>query len=222
MDPDEVPERLAAHLTHELGTWPPAAPLTVTTSETRTRPGWDGVVRTFQGVRTPGAAVVSVAPDFVDRLRDAGPTLDAAKPVFEQILSGRIFEGVYRWGDDPPALDPLGEWIPADDARVPDWLKPFGGDVLMELDDRGRYLAGVGLKRHDDYAWEISVGTEPEARGKGLARRLVVTATRKILDEGKVALYLHAPDNDASAHVADASGFPDRGWKILGFAPSRR
>lgn len=223
MDPaaHDVPDRLAKHLANELGTWPPESPLTVTTSEARTRPGWDGRVRSFEGVATPAAAVVSVTPQVVDRLRDAGPTLDAARPVFEQVLGGRIFAGIYRWGDDVPALDPLGAWIPAADERVPEWLKPFGGDVLVELDDDGRYIAGIGLKRHDDFAWEISVGTEPEARGRGLARRLVVTAARRILDEGKIPLYLHAPDNVASAHVAEASGFPDRGWKILGFVPAR-
>jgi len=39
---------------------------------------------------------------------------------------------------------------------------------------------------------------------------------RRILDEGAVATYQHAPDNIASARVADAAGFPDRGWRSAG------
>ena len=215
----DLPEQLAAHLASELGTWPPTEPVTVATSEARTTPGWDGRVRSFQGVAAPDSAVISVVPEAVDRLRDPGPSLDAAKPVIERVLGGRLFAGIFRWSDHVPPLEPLGAWIPVSDPRVPEWLKPFGGDVLVELDDDDRYVAGVGLKRHDDRVWEISVGTEPEARGKGLARRLVVTAAQRILDDGRIPLYLHAPDNHASAHVADASGFPDLGWKILGLLP---
>src|SRR4051794_27943383 len=215
----DLPEQLAAHLALELGTWPAEAPVTVTTSEARTKPGWDGRVRPFEGVAAPDGAVISVVADAVDQLRDLGPSLDAAKPVIERVLGGRLFAGIFRWSDHVPALEPLGVWIPAADERVPEWLKPFGGDVLVELDDNDRYLAGVGLKRHNDLVWEISVGTEPEVRGKGLARRLVVTAAQRILDDGRIPLYLHAPDNYASAHVADASGFPDLGWKILGLVP---
>ena len=112
----------------------------------------------------------------------------------------------------------LGEWLPFDDPRVPEWLHPFGGDVLVHLED-DRYIGGVGLKRHDEHAWELSVGTEEEARGKGIARRLVVTAARRVLDEGRVPTYLHDLRNTASAHVAEASGFPDRGWRLLVTGP---
>ena len=35
-------------------------------------------------------------------------------------------------------------------------------------------------------------------------------------DEGAVATYLHAVSNTASAKVAEACGFPDTGWWILG------
>jgi len=83
-------------------------------------------------------------------------------------------------------------------------------------DHEWRYAAGVGRKRHDEHGQELAVATEPAHQGKGLARRLVAQATRRVLDEGAVATYLHAPDNVASARVADASGFPDRGWSIYG------
>jgi GNAT superfamily N-acetyltransferase len=203
-DPADVRDRLDAHLASWLGEWPPSDEVVVTTSAARTEPGWDGRVLPFVGVRSPLGTVVSVAPDHVD---DAG----------EAIKSGRVAEAVFRWSEEPPStVDPLGEWVPAADERVPQWLKPFGHDVLVHFDPAtGGYAAGVGLKRHDDHGWEISVGTEPSHEGQGLARRLVVTAARRVIDEGRVPTYLHDPANTASAHVADAANFPDRGWRLL-------
>ena len=122
----------------------------------------------------------------------------------------------------PELLPDAGVWLPAEladagDVRVPAWLRPFGGDVLVALDDDGRYLAGVGLKVHSPALQEIAVVTSEAARGRGLARRLVAQAARAVTAGGADVLYLHAPDNEASARVARASGFPDTGWRILGF-----
>jgi predicted GNAT family acetyltransferase len=111
-------------------------------------------------------------------------------------------------------MDDAGVWLPAGDPLVAEWLRPFGGEVLVEMDG-DRYIAGVGLKRHDPTGWEISVGTEEEARGRGLARRLVSKAARRVLDSGAAVTYLHAPSNHASARVAEAAGFPDLGWRVL-------
>jgi GNAT superfamily N-acetyltransferase len=127
----------------------------------------------------------------------------------------RVGAGIFRFCVDPPPLAEVGTWLAADHPAVPAWLHPFGGEVLVVLDDTGSYLAGVGIKRHHETGSEIAVGTEPAARGRGLARRLVAQAARRIVAGGAVATYLHAPDNVASAHVADASGFPDRGWRFV-------
>jgi GNAT superfamily N-acetyltransferase len=131
-----------------------------------------------------------------------------------------VYLGVMRWCTEPVAMPDAGEWVDAEDPVVPPWLRPFGHQVLIARDDDGRYVAGVGIKRHDDFGHELSVGTEPAARGRGLARRLVAQAARKVLADGKVPTYLHDPANIASGRVADAAGFPDRGWQVLGmFAP---
>ena len=61
--------------------------------------------------------------------------------------------------------------------------------------------------------------TELAARGRGLARRLVAQAARRVLEEGAVPTYLHETANVASARVADAAGFPDRGWRAYGVYP---
>lgn len=214
-----VEERLFAHLRASLGAWPPPPDgLLVTTSPLRTAPGWDGVVRSFAGIRTPHGAVLSVHPSILDDARALGGTLDEARPGLERLLGGRLFDVMHRWTGDPAPLESLGEWVPWDDPFVPPWLHPFGGDVLVHVED-GRYIGGVGLKRHDEHAWELSVGTEEAARGRGIARRLVVTAARRVLDEGRVPTYLHDLRNEASARVAEASGFPDRGWRLVVTGP---
>jgi GNAT superfamily N-acetyltransferase len=213
-----VGERLTAHLRAWLGAWPPSPDrwLTVATSPLRTAPGWDGVVRRFVGVATPEGAVLSVPPDSIEAYSGLAASLDDLRTA-----EPRLQEGVFRWSESPADLDDAGVWIAVDDPRVPDWLKPFGGEVLMALDpDTGAYLAGVGIKRHDPYGHELAVVTEEAARGRGLARGLVAQAGRKVIADGAVPTYLHADANIRSAKVADAAGFPDRGWRILGISGS--
>jgi GNAT superfamily N-acetyltransferase len=203
-----------------------AAPsVTVVGSRRRAEPGWDGEVHPVAGVVDPGGnAVVSVPVRqrrWARRLVAAGAGLDDLREALPSKLGhpgGLVYRAVYRWAVEPvPALPDAGAWVPVDDPRVPDWLRPFGGRALLALDDGGRYLAGVGLKRHDEYVHEIAVGTDEAARGRGLARRLVAQAARELLAEGVTPTYMHDPANTASARVADAAGLPDRGWTALGF-----
>ena len=237
----ELPDGLRAHWRAWLGATddelavlgaahdgPP--PVVVVGSAGRTRPGWDGALHAVTGiVDASGAAVVSVPPAHVAWARSyvaqddatghqprrppggpAGPAR-AARP--HRLPRGLPLE---RLAAERRPAARRGEWLPVDDARVPEWLRPFGDDVLVALDDDDRYLAGVGLKRHDRHGHEISVGTDERARGRGLARRLVAQASRALHAQGIVATYLHDPANVASARVADAAGFPDRGWGVLG------
>lgn len=213
-----VADRLTEHLRHQLGAWPPGGPLLVTTSPARTRPGWDGTVRAVAGMASPEGAVLSVPAEAVGAVRALGRDLPAVEQGLGAVLGrpgARLVRSVLRWTGEPAPLPPAGEEVHAGDPRVPDWLRPFGGDVLLAFGEDGRYLAGVGRKRHDRWCTELAVGTEPEARGRGLARRLVATAARRVLDEGAVPTYQHDVDNAASAHVADAVGFPDRGLRGL-------
>jgi GNAT superfamily N-acetyltransferase len=188
-----------------LGQWPPGSERDVVVSPARARPGWDGHVRPVQGVGDgDGRMVLSVSPD---------------RGMLADPLDGlTLFDGVFRFTEAPADLGSAGTWVPAADPAVPDWLHPFGHHVLVELDDAGRYLAGVGIKRHLPSGWELSVGTDERARGRGLARRLVATAARYALDHGAVPIYLHADSNIASARAADAAGLPDRGWRVLSVA----
>ncbi len=225
----EVPEQ---HLASWLGGWPPRLPVHVVVDPTPDDPAWDGSPRGVAGVVDPdGRCVVRVPADVAGRLPDPLPDVAALLEALPGAVGrpGTAGTGTLRWAQDVPSEEQLpdaGVWLPAtlaDDAdpRVPPWLRPFGGDVLVALDDDGRYLAGVGLKRHADDGREIAVVTDERARGKGLARRLVAQAARAVLAEGRAVVYLHAPGNEASARVARASGFPDTGWQVLGFWEGR-
>lgn len=226
--PAEVDPRLQAHLRSWLGAWPPTRPVHVVGSERRVEPGWDGAVRALNGVATPGGAVVSVPPAAeakvaaaVEELESAGvdDVLAALGERLADLLDlpgARYGAGVFRWSTEPTESDDPGTWLPRDDPRVPAWLHPFNGDVLVALADDGSVAAGIGRKQHDAHGHELAVVTEEAHRGQGFARRLVTQAARRVLADGAVPVYLHAESNVASARTADASGFPDVGWRILG------
>lgn len=217
-----VADRLTKHLQTWLGQWPAGGPLVITTAPSRTEPGWDGAVHPVIGVACPEGAVLSVPPDRVSAvaaLADDLAGLTAADLSDALGMPGaRLFTGTFRWSEAPTPMEDAGVWLQVDDPRVPDWLIPFGGEVLVAFEDNGGYVAGVGIKQHDPYGHELAVVTEDRAGSKGLGRRLVTQAARRVLADGAVPTYLHADANVRSAKVADASGFPDLGWRILGVA----
>lgn len=221
MDSREIctDRRLTEFLIEYLGGWTEAEGLTVVGSPARTRPEWDGMVRDVIGVSTPHGGVLSVPPDALDAVRDAVRTWDDVPDRLPAALGrpdATAYRGVFRWTDAPAELPDAGEWVRALDPRVPEWLHPFGGQVLIRFDDAGRYAAGVGIKRHNSAGMEISVGTEEAHRGRGLATGLVAQAARWILAQGAVPIYLHDPANTASDRTARSAGFPDLGWHIVG------
>jgi hypothetical protein len=132
-----IDDRLAAHLRTWLGRWPGTRPgLTVVGWPARDEPGWDGGLHRVIGVTAPGHGVLSVPPAseaavaaWVDGGGEpAGIPAAAGVP-------GRWFDGVFRWSDRPAPLSDAGEWIAADHPSVPPWLRPFGGQVLVAVDE---------------------------------------------------------------------------------------
>ena len=215
----DVDTRLTAHLRSWLGEWPPRTTgLTVVGSERRTTPAWDGRVAPVTGVLTPHGGVLSVPPDAVGAVRALGDDVEAIGAGVADALgrpSWRFGRGVFRWSGAPTPGDDPGLWLPTDDPRVPEWLRPFNGDVLVAF-VADEVAAGVGRKIHDEHGHELAVVTEPGHQGRGWARQLVTQAARRVLADGAVPTYLHQRSNTASARTADASGFPDVGWEILG------
>ncbi len=216
--------RVFLHLATWLGQWPAGPGLHVVRSHRRARPAWDGRLRPAVAVTAGGSTVLSVAADRVEAVR----TLVRDRPLGEWLpdLPGAVgtpefvaHTSVFRWCTDPAPLPEVGEWVPPTLPGLPPWLRLFDGEVLVVRGADGAYRAGVGIKRHDAYGHELAVGTVPTARGRGLARRLVAQAARRVLDEGAIPTYLHDPGNAASGRVAEAAGFPDRGLTAFGVFP---
>jgi RimJ/RimL family protein N-acetyltransferase len=127
-------------------------------------------------------------------------------------LHGHLFSGVARTGVaiPPPAVEVTV--LDATDPRLPAWvLGHFTGEAWVVLDEHGEVLSTAVLKRYDPRLREISVGTAERARGRGLARSVVAAAARHVLSEGRAVLYNHAPDNLASAKVAESVGLHEFG-----------
>lgn len=211
---------LAGHLASYLGKWPPAASVDVVGSPARLAPAWDGTMVLAVAVRSPEGAVVSVPPGAVEEARALAG--DLHEPGFGDRLAAAVGAPrraspwlVLRWSAEPADLPPAGRWIEPTDPTLPAWLHPFPPPVLAAVEDDGTYLAGVGIKPHTQWGKELAVGTAEPARGRGLGRRLVAQAAQRVLAEGALPLYVHHPDNQASARVADAAGFPDLNWRLL-------
>jgi GNAT superfamily N-acetyltransferase len=216
---------LVAHLREWLGAWPPGASVEVVGTELRDRPGWDGTVARLVGIGTPDRTLLSVPPDRASAVAGVVGPLDdhsVRTAIVGALGAGDklLGRGVFRWSErvvTAAALPDAGEWVDRGDARVPEWLRPFNyAQVLIAWDDAGAYGAGVGIKRHDPIGHELAVVTTERLQGRGLARRLIAQAARRVLDEGGLPTYLHDQRNTASARVADAVGFPDRGWSVYG------
>jgi len=223
----DTDDLLTLHLRSWVGAWPPPSTgVNVVGDPARLEPTWDGAIRKLQGVGDGRSTVIAVPPNAAEAVADAiRDDLDRAGLGDEL---GRILgvgpaafgAGVFRTTDRvDPAIDDLGEWFDRQTPELPEWLAPFNGPRLVAFDDEGRPIGGVGIKMHDRFGHEIAVVTEERARGSGIARRLVATAARRILDEGAVPTYLHPPTNLASARVAEAVGFADRGWTVWGLWP---
>lgn len=221
----EAHRRLTTHLRAWLGAWPPQRDAELVVWPGRDRPAWNRDTWPLLGVESPVGTVLSVSPTLIpspgagDDARIAialkDPRPDLAVPAVLGRPDLHFGRAALRWAEQPVDLPDIGEWVAANDRRLPVWLRAFNGGVLVAWDAEGRVAAGVGVKRHNPFGHELAVATEPAQRGRGLARLLVAQAARRVLADGAIPLYLHAADNVASARVATGAGFPDRGWTLV-------
>jgi GNAT superfamily N-acetyltransferase len=171
-----------------------------------------------------GGVVVGVDPRHAERLRgllDGPASVVPALDAIAKELPGHRFSGVARTGVviPPPAVEITV--LDASDPRLPDWVHGhFVGEAWVVMEG-GKVLSTAVLKRYDERLREISVGTAPAARGRGLARSVVAAAARSVLAEGRAVLYNHAVDNDASARVAESVGLHELG-RYHAVVPDRR
>ena len=161
-----------------------------------------------------GSAVLAVAPEHAkvlrSRLTDPAHLLRALEEAAAE-LRGHLFSGVARTGVAIPPPEHEVTLLDASDPRLPDWvIGHFTGEAWVVLED-GKVRSAAVLKRYDDRVREISVGTAERARGRGLARSVVAAAARAVLSQGRAVLYNHAPDNFASAKVAESVGLHEFG-----------
>jgi len=219
-----VRERLNMHLRRWLGAWPPRAPYEIVVTPERDRPGWDGKVHPVQGVFSPEGNILAVSPRYKGLFRGADPeellldlgASDASNRASRRLgIPVTIGIATLRWSEQAAELPEVGAWVPGGDPRLPGWFAPFHGHALANFNERGGFVAGVGLKNHGQNVLELSVGVDPGHRSRGYARMLVAQAARDVIAGGGIPLYRHERHNVASARVADASGFPDRGWRSV-------
>jgi GNAT superfamily N-acetyltransferase len=190
-------------------------------SERRTRPGWGGYTIPILALSTPGGGVVSVRPDLVDRARAQLAVLTAGRPIgagefarLQQIsratipyaysLSGYVLytdAGHFRPRPSRARL------IERTDVRGADLRRRFDGEIFAVYGIRGEIASWSAIKRKSDDVWEIAVVTEAAYRGQGLAKEVVSAATAHILEQGRIALYVHDRNNQASARVCRTLGY---------------
>jgi RimJ/RimL family protein N-acetyltransferase len=195
----------------------------VVPSERRGRPGWGGYTVPILALSTPRGGVVSTRPDLADRIRallafsQTGRPLGAAE--FERLqqvtraavpyaysLSGHVlFADLDRF--QPRAS--RAQRLERTDPRGADLRRRFDGEVFAIRGTRGDVASWAAIKLKSDDIWEIAVVTEPPYRGQGLAKEVVSAATAYILDQGRLALYVHDRTNLASAKVCRSLGYAE-------------
>lgn len=133
-------DRLTRHLESWLGRWPATTGLDIVGSTARTAGGWDGRAHPALGVASPDSAVLSFAPDrdvrAVYAREGSLAALGLQVPAAVGFPARGWYDVVFRWTLSPAPLPDVGEWVPATDERLPEWLRPFGGEALVAFDAR--------------------------------------------------------------------------------------
>jgi ribosomal protein S18 acetylase RimI-like enzyme len=155
----------------------------------------------------PGLAAYGYQRSHTVLMAAAGPARKVAAnaPVAELDLAERSAVASQEWRRDRPdwsekMVDQLGR-------RIATVLDAAQAHFLAIRDPSGAVLARADLYLRDGVGQIEEVVTEPAARGRGLASRLVLTAVERARAGGAELVFL----------VADADDWPQQLYRRLGF-----
>jgi GNAT superfamily N-acetyltransferase len=186
-------------------------------------PAWHGFTLPIVALSFAPGAVVACRPDLVERLQ-AELGSDLHQPYLDGPALRRLWRAVqhctpngFTLAGDFRAVDVAtfvpsehierAEFIAVEDAAALHLRTRFDGAIFGVRGPHGRLVSWAALKLKSERVWEIAVATEPDYRGRGLARDVVAAAARFSLDRGRVPIYIHDRDNSTSGFVARAIGF---------------
>jgi GNAT superfamily N-acetyltransferase len=167
-------------------------------------------------------AIVSVLPhlknDVSNALIKSTSLDDQACEALEKAVSPLIkirlwFKGHRLYCDQRSFIDcSIGEVrdVTDDDEIAAGIHARWGGRVFGQTVD-GKVVSWAGVKPFSGIAWDLTIQTLPEYRGRGFAKSAVSAAVRYILDNGKVATWGTDRTNTASLRTAHSVGFQDYG-----------
>jgi GNAT superfamily N-acetyltransferase len=205
--------------------------LHVLASERRARPGWGGYTVPLIALSTRRGGIISCRPELRDPVRRelaSGPLM-LGQPLgeveFERLrrVVRRAVPYAYNLSGsvlycDPAHFRPLSsqaERLPPGDPRGLDVRRRFDGEIFAVWSIRGEIASWSAIKLKSDDVWEIAVVTEPAYRRRGYAKQVVSAATQYILDNGRLALYVHDRTNHASARVCRSLGYVEYGEEFF-------
>jgi RimJ/RimL family protein N-acetyltransferase len=190
-------------------------------SERRTRPGWGGYTVPILALTTVSGGIVSARPDLLERVRNglgpASPDSPLGVAEFMRLhhltrlaipyaysLSGHV---LYTDTDHFQPRPTRAVRLERTDVRGTDLRRRFDGEIFVVWSVRGEIASWSAIKLKSPDVWEIAVVTEAPYRGQGLAKEVVSAATAYILEQGRLALYVHDRTNLASAKVCRSLGY---------------
>ena len=190
-------------------------------SERRSRPGWGGYTIPMLALSTASGGVVSVRPDLLERTRgqlalfNTGRSIGAAEfGRLQQVSRATIpyaysLSGFVLYTDRDHFQPRPSRALPIErnDPRGADLRRRFDGEIFAIFGIRGEVASWSAIKLKSDDVWEIAVVTDAAYRGQGLAKEVVSAATAHILEQGRMALYVHDRNNQASAKVCRSLGY---------------
>ncbi len=180
-----------------------------------------GIPLVVFSIAKPTGAVVSVLPrlkDAADRAVEGRATLDQAWDAVESAVTPLAdvrcwFRGCRFYCSPETFVDQtFGEVrdVTDTDEIAAGLHARWGGRVFAQIAD-AKPVSWAAVKPLSDVAWDLSIQTLPEYRGRGCAKSAVSAAMKHIFENGKLAAWGADRTNTASLRTARSVGFQDYG-----------